>query len=131
MLQPGDLPDLLDVAGLLLRAVVDAERVAVGRGPAAGHRVVEPVGLHQVGPGDAQHLPLTPQQLVRGRQDGRPGLRGHPRGGIRRQDGGEPALAAPVAAASGGRQSAPRLTCRRDQASLERLVAGTPGHLGG
>ena len=34
VLQPGDLPDLLDVAGLLLRAVVDPEAVAVrvGRG---------------------------------------------------------------------------------------------------
>ena len=31
VLQPGDLPDLLDVAGLLLRAVVDPERVAVRR----------------------------------------------------------------------------------------------------
>ena len=44
VLQPRDFPDLLDVAGLLLRAVIDPEGVAVCRGSAAGHRVKEPVG---------------------------------------------------------------------------------------
>src|SRR5260370_22729607 len=39
MLQPGDLPDLLDVADLLLRAVIDTEGVTFWSGPAACHRV--------------------------------------------------------------------------------------------
>ncbi len=93
VLQAGDLPDLLDVADLLLRAVIDAEGVAVRSGPAAGHRIAEPVGPLQVGPDDAQDLPLTAQQPVRGLENGLPGLLGHPRGGARRQDRGEPALA--------------------------------------
>src|SRR5262249_49870529 len=63
VLQPGDLPDLLDVPGLLLHPVVDAEGVAAGGGATAGHRVVEPVGFHHVGPGYAQHFPLTPHTL--------------------------------------------------------------------
>ena len=54
-----------------------------GVGPAAGHRVEEPVGPDQVGPGHAQHLPLAAQQPVRAGQHRRPGLLGHPRGGAR------------------------------------------------
>ena len=92
VLQPGDLPDLLDVPGQLLHAVVDAERVAAGGGAAAGHRVVEPVGRYQVGPGHAQHLPLAPHKLVRGRQNGRPGVSRYPRGDAGRKCAGEPAL---------------------------------------
>ena len=88
VLQPGDLPDLLDVAGLLLRAVVDPEGVAVRIGPAPGHRIAEPVGLDQVGPVDAQHLPFTLQQPVRGRRARPPGPPRHLRGGARRQHGG-------------------------------------------
>ena len=128
VLQAGDLPDLLDVAGLLLRAVIDAEGVAVGSGPAAGHRIAEPVGPHHVGPDDAQDLPLAPQQPVRGLEDGLPGLRGHPRGGARRQDGGEPRRSPGGAAAAAA--SCSRLTCRRDQAARSDLVTGAPGHLG-
>ena len=60
MLQPGDLPDLLDVAGLLFRAMVDAECIAIRVGPAAGHRVTEPVGPVQIGAEYPQGLPLPP-----------------------------------------------------------------------
>ena len=50
VLQPGDLPDLLDVADLLLRAVIDTEGITVRSGPATCHRVAKPVGAHQIGP---------------------------------------------------------------------------------
>ena len=73
MLQPRDLPDLLDVARLLRRPVVDPEGVAVRVGAATGDRIGEPVGLHQVGPLDAEHVPLTLQQPIRGLEDGGPG----------------------------------------------------------
>ena len=56
VLQPGDLPDLLDVADLFLGPVVDAEGVPVGFGAAPGHRVQEPVRLDQVGPQHAEDL---------------------------------------------------------------------------
>ena len=46
VLQARNLPHLLDIAGLLLRAVIDTERVTVRNGTATGHRVAEPVGLH-------------------------------------------------------------------------------------
>ena len=68
MLEPGDLPNLFDVADLLLRAVLDPERVAVRVRPPTGHRVAEPVGLLEVGAEHAQGLPLPAQQPVRGRQ---------------------------------------------------------------
>ena len=53
VLQAGDLPDLLDVADLLLGAVIDPEGIAVRGGPATGHGIAEPVGPHHVGPDDA------------------------------------------------------------------------------
>ena len=93
VLQPGELPDLLDVTDLLLRAVVDAERVPIRVGPPAGHRVAEPVGPLQVGAEHPQGLPLPPQQPVRGLQHRLPGLLRHPRGGARRQHRGERQLA--------------------------------------
>ena len=115
VLQPGDLPDLLDVADLLLRAVIDAEGVTVGSGPAAGHRVAEPVGLHQVGPDDAQDFPFAAHQPVRAGQNGGLGLRRDTRGGVpaarRRRTSRSPA---------GGGASAPScpgLTCRRDHSA--------------
>ncbi len=140
VLQPGDLPDLLDVAGLRLRAMVDPERVTVRGRPAAGHRVAEPVGLYQVGPADPEHLPLAPHELVSGRQHGRPGIPGHALGGIRRQDGGEPARArlglrsqlrraGHERRGGQGKLLAAHLPARPRQ--LDCLVAGTPGHLGG
>ena len=71
VLQAGDFPDLLDVADLLFRTLVDPERVTVRRGPAAGHRVAEPVGRHQVGPRDAEDLPFAAHEPVRrGQQRG-------------------------------------------------------------
>src|SRR5262245_37231167 len=128
VLQPGDLPDLLDVAGLLLRAVVDAEGVAVRRRPAAGHRVEEPVGRHEVGPGYAEDLPLTPQQLVRGRKGGLLGLLGHAGGGLRRENGGEPATGR---VRGRGRRSLPASYPPARPGDLACLVTGAPGHLGG
>ena len=59
VLQPGELPDLLDVTDLLLCAVIDAERVLIRVGPSAGHRVAEPVGPLQVGAEHPQGFPLT------------------------------------------------------------------------
>ena len=59
MLQPGDLPDLLDVSDLLLRAVIDAEGVSIRRVPAACHGVTEPIWKHQVSSAQAQHVPFT------------------------------------------------------------------------
>ena len=93
VLQAGNLPDLLDVADAGFRALVDPERVAIRRRPVPGDRIVEPVGRHQVGPGDAQHLPLPPHEPVRRGQDGFPGLLGNLADGTRRQDRGEPACA--------------------------------------
>ena len=61
MLHARDFPDLLHVAALLFRAVVDPEGVTAGIGPAASHRVAEPVGLDHVRPYDAQNLPLASQ----------------------------------------------------------------------
>ena len=48
--------------------MIDAEGIPVGVGPAAGHRIAEPVGTLHVGPEDAQDLPFPLQQPVRGRQ---------------------------------------------------------------
>ena len=76
VLQAGDFPDLLDVAGLLLGTMIDPEGALVLGGPAAGNRIVEPVGPDKIGPGNAQYLPLTLQQLVCGGKQvrlGRPG----------------------------------------------------------
>src|SRR5262249_55758880 len=66
VLQPGQHPDLPDVTNLLLRAVIDAEGIAVLSGPAAGDRVAEPVGPLQIGTQHPEGLPLPPQQPVRG-----------------------------------------------------------------
>ena len=93
VLQPRDLPDLLDVPGLRLRAVVDAEGVTVGEGPAAGYGIMEPVRQEHVRPDGAQHLPFSGQQLLRSRQNGGLGLLGDQLGGVRRNHCGEPALA--------------------------------------
>ncbi len=139
MLQPGDLPDLLDVARLLLGAVVDAERVPVGRGAPAGHRISEPVRADQVGPLDAEDLPLPGQQPAGGSDDGGPGL-GRDRGGrARRQDRCEAAparLPARLPAARPGgrrrRQSRRKLSAADlppCPGGLPGLVPGTPGQL--
>ena len=68
----GQLPDLLDVAGLGLVAVVDPERQLLVRCTPPGDRVGEPVRVGAVGAGDAQHLPGARQHPV-GRADHRGG----------------------------------------------------------
>src|SRR5580693_4295731 len=74
VLQPGEFPDLLDVADLIFRAVIDPEGMAVLNGPTACHRIEEPVRPYQVRPDDAQDFPFAAQQPLRALQDGRPGL---------------------------------------------------------
>ena len=69
MLQAVDLPDLFDVADRGLVPLVKAERVRAWVGPAAGHRVVEPVGPLHVGADGAEHLPLALEQPVGVRED--------------------------------------------------------------
>ena len=116
VLQAGDLPDLLDVADLLLRAVVDPERVAVRVGPAAGHRVAEPVGLLQVGP-DHARAPPTHRAAAGPRRQRPPFLAssGHPAA----VPGGSTAAnrRSPGWAGRRPRASCRRVTCRGDQAS--------------
>ena len=73
--------------------MVNAEGVTIGIGPVTGHGVVEPIWLDQIGPGHAEHFPLTAQQPVRAAKNGQCGRFGHPGHGVRRQEGGKPALA--------------------------------------
>ena len=62
----GELPDRLDVARDLLVPVVDPERQGDVRGAPAGDGVEEPVGVHDVGPRCAEHVPVTGEQPVGG-----------------------------------------------------------------
>ena len=115
VLQPGDLPDLLDVAGLLLRAVVDPEAVAAGIGAAPGHRIGEPVGLDQVGPGRRPAPPTRPSAAGPRRRARPPGPARAP---ARRCPAGS---TAPNLAHAGRRRAGQRpargRTCRRVQAA--------------
>ena len=62
----GELPDRLDVARDLLVPVVDPERQGDVRGAPAGDGVEEPVGVQDVGPRCAEHVPVTGEQPVGG-----------------------------------------------------------------
>src|SRR5262249_26099684 len=101
MLQPREFPDLLDVPCLLFRAMVDPECVPVARRATAGDWIKKPVRRDQVGPADAEHVPLALDQLVSASQHGRARGRGDGCGGMVRQDGAEPSLAGRLRLAGG------------------------------
>ena len=88
MLQPGDLPDLLDVAGLLLRAVVDAERVAAGsdRRPVTGSRNQSGCSMSVRSTPRISHSPRSSRSAPPEPASWPPR---HPRGGAGRQYRGE------------------------------------------
>src|SRR5579859_6566957 len=127
VLQPGEFPDLLDVADLLFRAVIDPEGMAVLNGPTARHRVEEPVRLYQVRPDDAQDFPFAAQQPLRAFQDGRPGLPADTVRRPRRQDGGELTVARQLRL----RRELSRLHLTREPHCPQHLVTRAPRHLGG
>ena len=111
---PRELPDRLDVAGLVLVAVVDPEREPVLRRPPPGHRVEEPVRVRRC---RAAAVPSSSQspasEPVRGGDHGGPGLGRHPAAHARAERGREQAAVAQPPRAPGG--SAGR-TWRRAQA---------------
>ena len=87
---------------------------------------MEPVGLHQVGPDHAQHFPFTPHQPVRAVENGLPGLLGYPRRGVRRQDGGKPALArAARGAAERSARASPAVATKRIWSTWSRTRHAT------
>ena len=129
VLEAVEFPDLLHVAGLFLGTLVDLERVHVRCGPAARHRVVEPVGLLHVGPDDAEQLPFALEQPVRVRDDLVPGMPGNMLRGVRRQDRSESPIRRRLR--QGGRSDLPRTHLTARPRSPDRLLTGTPGDLGG
>ena len=135
VLHPGDLPDLLDVADLAPLSGDRHERRNGREGPAAGHRVTEPVGSYQVVPYYAEHFPLTAEQSVRAIQHRRLGLIGDSRGGFFRQDRGKPAVACwrraepgradPASPASG--TTPPGVPGHARATPLQQVTSGRPG----
>ena len=121
VLQPGDLPDLLDVADLLLPS---GDRSGRRSGPDRTGGPSPGRGTSRAGPYRSATTPRTShsplEQPLRAGQDGRPGLAGNPRGGARRQDGGEPAVAARRRGV--GRESVPGSPAGRT------TPPGAPGH---
>src|SRR5688572_7968093 len=74
---PGHLPDLLNVAGLRLVAMMDAEGEPVVRRTTPSHRIVEPVRIRAIGPLASQHSPGSVEDRVGSPDQGRRSIRIH------------------------------------------------------
>ena len=127
VVQPGDFPYLLDIAGLLLRAMVDPERVPISRRPQAGHGVEEPVRGHHVVAVQAEHVPVAVDEPVGAGEHGSPGFVGNQAGGTRGQHDGEPALLGQSARGWDILVAAYLPSCPRRP---QHLVARTPAQFG-
>ncbi len=64
VMQPRQLPDLLDIAGFRLGSMVDAEGVLLLRCSQPGDRIEEPIGPDDVGSHHSEDLPASGEQLV-------------------------------------------------------------------
>ena len=129
---PGHLPDLLDVAGDRLVAVVDAEREDVASGarrPVTGSR--NQSGSAHVRADDAEHGPGHRRGPGRpAASDGRRDLGGDLRPGDRAAAHAEAQLLA-ASARAGRRARHPGRTCRRAHGCCRARVDGPAAHLPG
>ena len=77
MVHARQFPDLLDVPGVVLGAVVDPEAIVELGRSSSGYRVEEPVWVLQVLTQRAEELPPPRQHFLGGREDTLPCFVGH------------------------------------------------------